>query len=96
MTEISDYAFDYFNFYTYSNNLKYVVLGSNLTKIGNACMPASIKKIVIKSTKLKTVDSEALKNVPSSAVIQLPKSKLKSYKKLLNVNGKSYKLKTVE
>jgi len=69
-------------------NLKTVVLGSNLTNISNLCMPSNVKKIVLKSTKVKSFDKEAFKNVSKSAVMQVPKSKLSTYKKLIKGNFK--------
>ena len=43
----------------------------------------SLRKITIKSTKLKKIGKNAFKGINKKAVIRIPKSKKKTYKKLL-------------
>ncbi len=44
----------------------------------------SIKKIVIKGTKIKKIGKKAFTGINKKAVIKVPKKKKKSYRKLLN------------
>ncbi len=80
VTEIAKGAF--------KNNKKLtqVVIGKNVTKIGaNAFSGAkNLKKITIKSTKLKSVGKNAIKGINKKAVIKAPKAKVKAYKKLFS------------
>ncbi len=65
--------------------LKYVRLGSNIKKIESKAFyhDKKLKKVTIKSKKLKAVDKNALKGIGKKAVIRVPKSKMKAYRKLL-------------
>lgn len=74
-------------------NLKSAVIGKNVQIIGkNAFAGCSkLKKVTIKSTKLKKIGKNAFKGINKKAVIRIPKSKNKTYKKLLKKSGlKSY------
>ena len=42
-----------------------------------------LKKIIIKSSKLKTIAKDAFKNLPKKLVVKVPAKKIKLYKKLL-------------
>lgn len=70
-------------------NLKSVVIGKHVQIIGkNAFAGCSkLKKITIKSTKLKKIGKNAFKGINKKAVIRIPKSKNKTYKKLLKKGG---------
>ncbi len=72
------------NAFKNNKKLKSVVIGKNVTKIGanafNGCK--NLKKITIKSAKLKSVGKNAIKGINKKAVIKVPKAKIKSYKKL--------------
>ncbi len=72
------------NAFAKNKKLKSVVIGKNVTKIGaNAFKDCkSLKKITIKSKKLKSVGKNAIKNINKKAVIKVPKAELKAYKKL--------------
>ncbi|WP_455718442.1 leucine-rich repeat protein [Anaerosporobacter sp.] len=91
VTEVYDDAF------SYCYNAKTFIFGSNVTKIGNINFPEwnNLQKIIIKSTKLKTVTKNAFKNVSNNVVIKVPKSKLSVYKKLLQGKGQSSKVKII-
>lgn len=43
-----------------------------------------LKKITIKSAKIKSIGKNAIRNIHKKAVIQVPKGKQKAYKKLFN------------
>lgn len=66
-----------------------VTIGSNVTEIGAKAFYncKKLKKITIKTTKLKAVGKNALKNIHAKAVVKVPKRKLKAYKKLLKSKG---------
>lgn len=83
VTEIRDGAF------SYCYDVKTIVLGSNINKIGKLTIPSwnKLKKIIIKSKKLSTVNKKAFSGVSNSTVIIVPKSKLATYKKLLKGKG---------
>lgn len=70
-------------------------IGKNVTKIGSKAFYncKKLKKITIKSTKLKSVGSKAFKGINKKASIKVPKSKLKAYKKLLKKKGQAYSVK---
>lgn len=66
-------------------------IGKNVTKIGSKAFYncKKLKKITIKSTKLKSVGAKAFKGISKKASIKVPKSKLKAYKKLLKGKGQA-------
>ncbi len=66
-----------------------VTVGSNVTTIGSKAFYGckNLKKITVKSVKLKSVGKNALKGVHKKAVIKVPKSKLAKYKKLFKCRG---------
>ena len=66
-------------------NLTTVTVGANVTKIGKNAFYGckKLKKIIIKSKKLKSVGKNALKGIKKNATIDVPNSKKKAYKKLL-------------
>ena len=72
-------------------NLKTVTIGSNVSTIGKQAFYGctAIKKITIKTTKLKasTVGNKAFQKVPAKAVLKAPKAKAKQYKKILQDKG---------
>ena len=66
-------------------------IGKNVSKIGSKAFYncKNLKKITIKSTKLKSAGSKAFKGIHKKASIKVPKSKLKAYQKLLKKKGQS-------
>jgi len=62
---------------------------ANVASIGSKAFSncKKLKKIVIRSTKLKTVGKNAFQKINAKAVIQVPKAKLKTYKKKLSKKG---------
>ncbi len=64
-------------------------IGKNVTKIGSKAFYncKKLKKITIKSTKLKSVGAKAFKGINKKATIKVPKSKLKAYQRLLKGKG---------
>ena len=69
--------------------MKTVTIGKNVTVLGNNVFYGckKLKKITVKSTKLKKVGSKSLKGIDKKAVIKVPKSKLSKYKKLFKSKG---------
>ena len=70
-------------------NLRSVVIGKNVQVIAkNAFAGCSrLKKVTIKSVKIKKIGKNAFKDINKKAVIKIPKSKNKTYKKLLKKSG---------
>ena len=70
-----------------------MVLGKEITSIGAKAFSGckALKKITIKSAKLKKVGKNAFKGIHAKAVIKAPKAKLKAYKKLLRAGGMGLK-----
>lgn len=64
--------------------LKKVTIGKNVTTIGDNAFAgcSKLKKIIIKSTVLKSVGKNAIKGINKKASIKVPKKQLKAYKKL--------------
>ncbi len=62
-----------------------VVIGNNVTSIGSNAFVSckNLKKVTVKSTKLKGVGAKAFSGTYSKATFVLPKSKAVSYKKLI-------------
>ncbi len=75
----------------FKNNKKLasVTVGANVTAIGSKAFYGckSLKKITVKSAKLKSVGKNALKGIHKKAVVKVPKSKLAKYKKLFKGKG---------
>ena len=69
--------------------LNYVKIGTNIKSIGKQAFykDGRLKKIVIKSTVLKSVGSKALKGINAKAVITVPKAKKNKYVKLFKNRG---------
>lgn len=78
-TEVSSKAFKG------CKKLKYVTLGKNIRKIGSRAFyqDKKLKRVAVKSRKLKAVGKNALKGISKKAVIRMPKSRKKAYGKLL-------------
>lgn len=72
-----------------------VTVGSNVSKIGKEAFrnTSKLKKITIKTTKLKSVGKNALKGIYSKATIKVPKKKYAAYKKLFKGKGQGKKVK---
>ncbi len=72
-----------------NKKLASVTVGANVTAIGSKAFYGckSLKKITVKSTKLKSVGKNALKGIHKKAVVKVPKSKLAKYKKLFKGKG---------
>ena len=70
-------------------------IGKNVTKIGAKAFYncKNLKKLTIKSTKLKSVGSRAFKGINKKASIKVPQSKLKAYQKLLKGKGQASSVK---
>ena len=68
-----------------SSKLKKVVIGKNVTKIGNGAFLncKKLKTVEIKSAKLKKVGRKAFLKIHGKAVFKAPKNKVKAYRKLL-------------
>ena len=66
-----------------------VTVGANITTIGSKafCGCKNLKKITVKSTRLKSVGKSSLKGIHKKAVLKVPKSKLQKYKKLFKNKG---------
>ena len=64
--------------------LKKVVIGKNVKKIKKSAFfkCVNLKKIVVKSTKLKSIGHKAIKKINKKAVINVPNKMLKKYKRL--------------
>lgn len=69
--------------------LKKAVIGANVTKIGKSAFKgdSSLKSIILKTKKLKTVGKGALKGIAGKAVIKVPKAKKAAYTKCLKGKG---------
>ncbi|MBS1316891.1 MAG: leucine-rich repeat protein [Lachnospiraceae bacterium] len=80
-----------------NKKVKTLTIGKNTVKIGKGAFQncKNLKKIVIKSKKLKKIGSNAFKGISKKAVVKVPKSKKKLYTKLLRASGlpKSVKIK---
>lgn len=72
-----------------------VTISENVTSIGKEAFAncSNLKKITVKSTKLKSVGKNAFKGISKKATIKVPKSKLKKYKTLFKGKGQSKKVK---
>lgn len=72
-----------------NKKLASVTVGSNVTTIGSKAFYGckNLKRITVKSTKLKSVGKNALKGIHKKAVVKVPKSKLTKYKKLFKGKG---------
>ena len=75
----------------FKNNKKLasVTVGANVTTIGSKAFYGckNLKKITVKSAKLKSVGKNALKGIHKKAVVKVPKNKLLKYKKLFKSRG---------
>lgn len=75
----------------FKNNKKLtsVTIGSNITKIGSKAFYgcSKLKKITVKSSKLKSVGKNALQGIYKKAVIKVPKGKYTKYKNLFKNKG---------
>lgn len=75
-----------------NKNITSITIGKNVTKIGkyafNGC--SRLKKITIKSNKLKYVGKWALSGANRKLVIKVPKKKYKAYKKLFMKSNTGY------
>ena len=72
-----------------NKKVKTLTIEKNIEKIGKNAFAncKNLKRIVIKSTKLKKVGSKAFKGISKKAIVKVPKSKKKSYTKLLQKRG---------
>lgn len=72
-----------------------VTIGENVISLGREAFAncSNLKKITVKSTKLKSVGKNAFKGIKKKATIKVPKSKLKKYKALFKGKGQSKKVK---
>lgn len=69
-------------------NLREVVIGKNVNKIGiNAFYGCKyLKKVTFKGKKLKSIGTSAFEGVSKKLVVKAPKSKLKAYKKMIKAS----------
>ncbi len=74
-----------------NKKLTKVTIGKNVQVIGkNAFNGAKkLKKMIIKSKKLKKAYASSIRGISKKAVIQAPKAKKKAYTKLFQIRGKS-------
>lgn len=74
-------------------NLKLVVINSQVTKIGNSTFKhcSKLRKMLVRSLKLKTVGNKALKGV-NNCKISVPPVKIKPYTKLFKNKGQGKKV----
>ncbi len=72
-----------------NKKLTKVTVGANVAKIGKGAFQScpKLKKITVKSKKLKSVGANALKGISSKAVITVPKAQKKAYTKLFKGKG---------
>jgi len=72
-----------------------VTIGENVTSLGREAFAncSNLKKITVKSTKLKSIGKNAFKGIKKKATIKVPKSKLTKYKTLFKGKGQSKKVK---
>lgn len=74
-----------------SKKLASVTIGKNVTAVGknafNGC--SGLKKITVKTAKLKSVGKNALKEIHKKAVIKVPKKTYTKYKKLFKGKGQN-------
>ncbi len=73
-------------------------VGKNVSKIGAKAFLncKKLKKIAIKSTKLKSVGAKAFSGISKKASIKVPKSRRKAYQKLLAKKGQASGVKIVK
>jgi hypothetical protein len=75
----------------FKNNKKLtsVVIGKNVVSVGKEAFKGctKLKKVTVKSTRLKKVGKGALKDVDKNVVIKVPKEKLITYKKIFQGKG---------
>lgn len=75
----------------FKNNTKVnkITIGSNIMKINAGAFSGckNLKKITIKSQKIKSVGKNAFKGIKASAKIKVPSNKLKKYRKLFDKKG---------
>lgn len=74
-------------------NLSLVVINSQVTKIGNSTFKhcSKLRKMLVRSLKLKTVGNQALKGV-NNCKISVPPVKIKPYTKLFKNKGQGKKV----
>lgn len=85
VTQISKNAF-------YNNRkLQSVTVGKHVTQIGRQAFAGckNLKKLKIKSTKLKKAYASSIKGIHAKAVIDVPDKKINAYKKLFGIKKKS-------
>ncbi|MBO4864370.1 MAG: leucine-rich repeat protein [Eubacterium sp.] len=80
------------------SKLTKLTIGKNVTKIGSkACNGCKkLKNIIIKSSKIKKIQSKAFKGINSKAKFKVPKKKLKKYKKMIKKAGAPKKAKVTK
>lgn len=78
-----------------AKNLSSVTIGKNVTQVGKKAFYNCIKlkKVTIKTKKLKKIGSKAFKGINSKAKFKVPKKKLKKYKKMIKKAGAPKKAK---
>ena len=81
--EISDKAFQM------NKKLKKITIGKYVERIGSSAFlgDKNLRKIVIKSKKLRAVGKKAWKGIYKKAVIKVPKSRMKKYRKIFKNKG---------
>ena len=67
-----------------NKNLKKIVIGKNIRKIGKKAFYKStkLKNVIVKSKNVKVVAKDAFAGIKKKPVVKVPKNKLKVYKKL--------------
>lgn len=77
-----------------NKKVKSITIGKNVTKIGSKAFYQckQLKKITIKSKKLKTIGKNAFKGIHAKAKIKVTRGKLKTYRKLFKKKGQGKKV----
>ena len=75
-----------------------MTVGKGLKAIGKNVFKncKSLKKITLKSTKLKTVGKTALKGVNAKCKIKVPAKKVNAYKKMFKGKGQKLSVKVIK
>lgn len=86
------------NAFKNNKSITSVIIGKNVTKIEKNAFYGckKLKKLTVKSTKIKSVGKNAFKGIHKKATIKVPKSKLSKYKKLFKNKGQKKTVKIMK
>ena len=84
--------------YTGNKALTTVTIPKGVKKIGKKAFYGckKLKKVIVKTTTLKSVGKKAFKGTAAKLRIKVPKKKFKAYKKLFKGKGQGKKAKVVK